>query len=108
MLVITEEIGCTILSAKTLNEAWVSLKTQFIFLIAISREFLEQQWQDLYKGGLSMETYLNAAKCLATQFAQIEKPKTSTQLNRRILTSLRLEWESLDPHPARIRHCLNY
>ncbi|PKI66392.1 hypothetical protein CRG98_013194 [Punica granatum] len=95
MLAVTEEIGFTILSAKTSHEAWHSLETAFLSQTAAQEDLLEQQWRDLQKGSKPMLEFINDVKKKALSFAQIGKPKTSTEVNREIYTGLGPEWELL-------------
>ncbi|PKI45222.1 hypothetical protein CRG98_034400 [Punica granatum] len=90
---VTEDIGITILSAKTSHEAWHSLETAFLSQTATQEDLLEQQWRDLRKGSLSMLRFINEVKKKALNFAQIEKPKTPIEINRHIYTNLGPEWE---------------
>ncbi|PKI48918.1 hypothetical protein CRG98_030694 [Punica granatum] len=87
MLAVTEEIGVTILSAKTSHKAWRSLETAFLSHTAVQEDLLEQQWRNLRKGS-SMLGFINEVKKKAFNFAQIGKPKTQAEVNRRIYTGL--------------------
>ncbi|OWM76997.1 hypothetical protein CDL15_Pgr010572 [Punica granatum] len=95
MLAVTEEIGRTLLSAKTSHEAWQSLPTSFLTHTAGQEDLLEQQWRDLRRDDQSMLKFINAVKKQAPRFAQIRKPKTPAEVNRRIYTGLASEREFL-------------
>ncbi|PKI75309.1 hypothetical protein CRG98_004349 [Punica granatum] len=58
MLAVTEEIGVTILTAKTSQEAWTSLATSFLTQTAAQEDLLDQQWRDLKKGNQSMAKFI--------------------------------------------------
>ncbi|PKI54957.1 hypothetical protein CRG98_024629 [Punica granatum] len=93
MLAVTEDINVTILFAKTSHKAWHSLATAFLSQTAAQEDLLEQQWRDLRKGSLSILRFINEVKGKALNFAQIRKPKTPAEINRRIYTGLGPEWE---------------
>ncbi|PKI45750.1 hypothetical protein CRG98_033883 [Punica granatum] len=57
MLAVTEEIGVTILAAKTSQEAWASLATSFLTQTAAQEDLLDQQWRDLKKGNINRRIY---------------------------------------------------
>ncbi|PKI59143.1 hypothetical protein CRG98_020509 [Punica granatum] len=95
MLAVTEEIGLTILSAKTSSEAWTSLATAFLTQIATQEDLLDQQWRDLKKRDQSMVKFINSVKEHALRYAQIGKPKTYAEINRRIYTGLGSDWEPI-------------
>ncbi|PKI33187.1 hypothetical protein CRG98_046422, partial [Punica granatum] len=95
MLAVTEEIGVTILSARTSSEAWTSLATAFLTQTAAQEDLLDQQWRDLKKGDQSMAKFINSVKEHALRYAQIGKLKTPAEINRRIYTGLGPDWEPI-------------
>ncbi|PKI06847.1 hypothetical protein CRG98_049610, partial [Punica granatum] len=58
MLAVTEEIGVTILTARTSQEAWTSLATSFLTQTAAQEDLLDQQWRDLKKGNQPMAKFI--------------------------------------------------
>ncbi|XP_031374107.1 uncharacterized protein LOC116188774 [Punica granatum] len=95
MLVVTEEIGVTLLSAKTSHEAWTSLATAFLTQTAAQENLLDQQWRDLKKGDQSMAKFIGAGKEHVLRYSQIGKPKSVAEINRRIYTGLGPDWEPI-------------
>ncbi|KAI4302175.1 hypothetical protein MLD38_037956 [Melastoma candidum] len=95
MLAVTEEIGVTIVTSKTSHEAWTRLGTTFVRQTAAQEDLLDQQWRDLEKEQQSMAVYINSVKQQALQYAQIGKPKSQADINRRIYTGLPIDWEPL-------------
>ncbi|PKI33288.1 hypothetical protein CRG98_046321, partial [Punica granatum] len=85
----TEEIGMTILVAKTSQEAWTSLATLFLTQTASQEDFLDQRWCDLKKGNQSMVKFIRMVKDLALRYAQVGKP------NCQIYTGLSPYWEPI-------------
>ncbi|PKI31712.1 hypothetical protein CRG98_047922 [Punica granatum] len=95
MLAVTEAIRVTILTAKTSHEAWTSLERAFVNQTATQEDLLDQQWRDLKKGSKLMAAFINSVKEHVLRYAQIGKPKTTTEINRRIYTGLSPEWEPI-------------
>lgn len=77
------------------HAAWTTLATMFDSQTAAQEDFLDEQWRDLRKGSYEMVDFIHSVKRLTNNFPHIDKPKTMAQINRCIMTSLRLDWESL-------------
>ncbi|PKI37511.1 hypothetical protein CRG98_042097 [Punica granatum] len=92
---VTEEIGVTLLAAKTSQEAWTSLATSFLIQTAAQEDFLDQQWRDLKKRSRPMSKFIGTVKEQALRYAQIGKPKTPAEINRRIYSGLGPDWEPI-------------
>ncbi|PKI40780.1 hypothetical protein CRG98_038791 [Punica granatum] len=92
---VTEEIGVTILSARTSSKAWTSLVAAFLTQTAAQEDLLDQQWRDLKKGDQSMAKFINLVKEHALRYAHIGKPKTFAEINKRVYTGLGPDWEPI-------------